>query len=104
MLFPCWTQSLLRCIIGWKRITVPGGPAKGAVSDPRDAAMHGDFWDGLDLILWGALLAIVMVIGIYILKRIRGESIQKEPIASELMTNLREIHAGWAQRDRIPKH
>ncbi len=55
--------------------------------------MHGDFWDGLDLILWGALLAIVMVIGIYILKRIRGESIQKEPIASELMTNLREIHA-----------
>ena len=57
--------------------------------------MHGDFWDRSveQLIFWGAMLAILMAIGIYVLKRIRAESIQNEPIASELMTNLREIHA-----------
>ncbi|MGO8749307.1 MAG: hypothetical protein ACLQNE_25380 [Thermoguttaceae bacterium] len=45
------------------------------------------------LVVWGALLAILVAVGVYVLKRIRAESVQNEPVTSELMSKFREIHA-----------
>jgi len=48
------------------------------------------------LVLSGAVLAIVTVVAIYVVGRFRGEALkdeQPEPIASELMSKLRELHS-----------
>ena len=54
-----------------------------------------ELWNspGAQLVIWGALIAILVAVGVYVLKRIRAESVQNEPVASELLAKFREIHA-----------
>jgi len=52
-----------------------------------------DWADIRQLVLGGAALAILLAIGIYGAGRIRTESVQKEPLASELLTKFREMHS-----------
>ena len=48
------------------------------------------------LALSGAVLAIVTVVAIYVIGKFRGEALkdeQSEPIASEVMSKIRELHS-----------
>jgi len=45
------------------------------------------------LVVGIAALAILVAIGIYLVGKIRAETVQKEPPASELMTKFREMHS-----------
>ena len=47
-------------------------------------------------ILWLSAGAIISVVGIYAVVKIRGEALkdeQPEPVASELMSKIRELHS-----------
>lgn len=43
-------------------------------------------------VIWLAVLAILSVVGIYVVKRFRDQSGEDGPQANELMTNFREMH------------
>jgi uncharacterized membrane protein len=45
------------------------------------------------LVFWGAVLACLVVLGIYIAGKIRAKAIQQEPETSELMTKFGELHS-----------
>ena len=44
------------------------------------------------LVLGGAALAILVVIGIYVAGKIRAKAVQQEPSAIDLLTKFREMH------------
>lgn len=54
-----------------------------------------DLWNDpvAQVVMWGALFAIVIAVGIYVLGKIRGEAAQQEPTASELLSKFRELHS-----------
>ena len=45
------------------------------------------------LVLWGAGLAIATAVALYVLGKIRPQPAQHEPVAHELMSKLRDLHA-----------
>jgi uncharacterized membrane protein len=45
------------------------------------------------LVFWVAVGAVLVAVVIYVLGKIRGQSAQQEPTASELMSKFRELHA-----------
>ncbi|NLY02804.1 MAG: hypothetical protein GXY83_42670 [Rhodopirellula sp.] len=45
------------------------------------------------LVFWGAVFATVVAVAVYVLGKIRGESVQQEPTASEMLSKFRELHA-----------
>ena len=48
---------------------------------------------GADLVAWVALLAILVAIACYVIGKIRAESVQQEPGASELLSKFRDLHS-----------
>jgi uncharacterized membrane protein len=46
-----------------------------------------------EAVVWTALCAIMVAVAVYVLGKIRGEAVQNEPDASELMTKFRELHS-----------
>ncbi len=54
-------------------------------------------WDFLNstptqVVLWLTVLAVLSLIGLYLVKRFRDDAGQARPTASELLTNFRELH------------
>ncbi|HUT12279.1 MAG TPA: hypothetical protein VMY42_17410 [Thermoguttaceae bacterium] len=45
------------------------------------------------LLLWGALLAVLVVTLVYVIGKLRAEPAQQEPTAGELLSNFRELHS-----------
>jgi hypothetical protein len=45
------------------------------------------------LVLWGAIGAIAIAVGAYVIGKIRAEPAQKEPDASEWMSKFRDLHS-----------
>jgi uncharacterized membrane protein len=45
------------------------------------------------IVIWGAVFAMVVAVGVYLIGKIRGESAQQEPTASELLSKFRELHS-----------
>ena len=45
------------------------------------------------LVLWIAVGAILVAVAMYVLGKIRGQTAQQEPAASELMSKFRELHS-----------
>jgi hypothetical protein len=62
-------------------------------------------WSKLDwanlrqLIIALAVMASLVAIGVYAIGKIRGQAVQKEPPASELLTKFRELHSQGALSD-----
>lgn len=50
-------------------------------------------YDVEQLVLWGAVLAVLAVCAVYVLGKIRRSSAQNEPIADELLSKCRDLHA-----------
>jgi len=48
---------------------------------------------GADLVVWLAVLAILVAIAYYVIGKIRAESAQQEPGASELLSKFRDLHS-----------
>ena len=48
---------------------------------------------GADLVVWLAVLAILVAIAYYVIGKIRAESVQQEPGASELLSKFRDLHS-----------
>lgn len=46
-----------------------------------------------DLIIWIAVLAVLVVVAVYVVKKFRTETLQREPPASELLSKFREMHS-----------
>jgi uncharacterized membrane protein len=44
-------------------------------------------------VLWAALGGIAVAVAVYLIGKIRSESVQQEPGPSELMSKFRELHA-----------
>lgn len=44
------------------------------------------------IIIWAALAAILLAVGVYVIGRVRSQLFQREPIASELMSKFRDLH------------
>lgn len=44
------------------------------------------------LIIWIAALAVMLCIAAYVIQKVRSQTVQKEPIAGELLSNFRELH------------
>lgn len=45
------------------------------------------------VILWSLAGAALCLVGVYVVKRLRGRAGDDQPKASELLTNFREIHS-----------
>jgi uncharacterized membrane protein len=45
------------------------------------------------LVFWIAMGAILVAVAMYVLGKIRGQTAQQEPAASELMSKFRELHS-----------
>jgi uncharacterized membrane protein len=45
------------------------------------------------LVIWGALLAALLAVAGYVIGKVRAETVQKEPTASELMSKFRDLHS-----------
>ena len=48
---------------------------------------------GADLVVRLAVLAILVAIAYYVIGKIRAESVQQEPGASELLSKFRDLHS-----------
>jgi uncharacterized membrane protein len=45
------------------------------------------------LVLWAAILAALVAVAIYVIKKVRAKAVQKEPTTSELLSKFRELHS-----------
>lgn len=48
---------------------------------------------GAELVIWGALGAALIAVVAYVIGKIRPNSVQQEPKASELMSKFRDLHS-----------
>ncbi len=48
---------------------------------------------GADLVVWLAVLGVLTAIAYYVRGKIRAESVQQEPGASELLSKFRDLHS-----------
>lgn len=46
-----------------------------------------------ELIIWTAVVAALLAVGIYLIGKVRSASVQHEPTASELISKFRESHS-----------
>jgi uncharacterized membrane protein len=46
-----------------------------------------------ELILWVTVLAVLIAVAYYLLRKIRAKTVQQEPEASELLSKFRELHS-----------
>ncbi len=46
-----------------------------------------------ELVLWTAVAAILVVVAVYVIGKIRAEAVQQEPHASELLSKFRDLHS-----------
>jgi uncharacterized membrane protein len=46
-----------------------------------------------NLVVWIAVLAVMIAVAVYVIGKIRAESVQKVHTASELMSKCREMHS-----------
>ncbi len=46
-----------------------------------------------ELVIWTAVAGVLVAVAVYALGRLRGESAQQEPPASQLLAKCREMHA-----------
>ncbi len=72
-----WSSSLGRLWV----VAVEGFPS-GWLQTPADR-----------LVVCIAILAVVATVAIYVLHKLRGEVVQHEPPASELISKFREMHS-----------
>ncbi|MHC4180445.1 MAG: SHOCT domain-containing protein [Planctomycetota bacterium] len=49
--------------------------------------------DAEKLVIWIAALAMLLVVGIYVIDKVRAAPAQHEPTASELLSKCRESHS-----------
>jgi uncharacterized membrane protein len=47
---------------------------------------------GAQAIVWFALLALLIVIGVYLVNKVRGDATDDRQVTSELMTDFEELH------------
>lgn len=45
------------------------------------------------LIMWLAVLAALIAVGVYVLMKIRSKTLQNEPQSSELLSKFRDLHS-----------
>jgi hypothetical protein len=45
------------------------------------------------LVIWAALGAVLIAVGVYVIKKIRAEVVQQEPTANELLSKFRDLHS-----------
>lgn len=45
------------------------------------------------LIIWIAALAVMLCVAAYVIQKVRAQTVQKEPIAGEMLSNFRELHS-----------
>jgi hypothetical protein len=48
---------------------------------------------GAELVIWGAVGAMMIAVAAYVIGKIRPNSVQQEPVASELMSKFRDLHS-----------
>ncbi len=72
-----WSSSLGRL---W--LAAAGGFPSSWLQNPADR-----------LVVYIAILAAAATIAIYVLRKLRGEIVQQEPPASELISKFREMHS-----------
>jgi uncharacterized membrane protein len=55
----------------------------------------GELFEGraAELIIWAAVCASVIAVGIYVIGKLRGLSAQQEPSAHELISKFRDSHS-----------
>ncbi len=46
-----------------------------------------------ELVIWLAVIAMLAAVGVYASKKIRAESVQQEPTASDLLSKFRDLHS-----------
>jgi uncharacterized membrane protein len=53
------------------------------------------FWalEPESLVLWLAVLASLISVGVYVIMKIRAKTVQNEPEASELLSKFRDLHS-----------
>jgi uncharacterized protein HemX len=44
-------------------------------------------------VIWAALGAILIAVGVYVVGKIRAEVVQQEPTANELLSKFRDLHS-----------
>ena len=49
--------------------------------------------DAEQLVIWFAVLATLLAVGVYVVRRVRAAPAQREPSASELLSKCRESHS-----------
>jgi uncharacterized membrane protein len=47
----------------------------------------------VELVFWGVIGAIAIVVGAYVISKLRSEPAQNEPDASELISKFRDLHS-----------
>jgi len=47
---------------------------------------------GAQAIVWFALLALLITIGVYVIAKVRGEATDERQVTSELLTDFEELH------------
>jgi hypothetical protein len=52
------------------------------------------------LIVWFAIVAVTIAIAAYVLSRIRAKTLQREPLASELLSKFKEMHSRGVLTDK----
>lgn len=48
---------------------------------------------GFQAVLWSAVLAILLVVGAYLISKVRAMRSSEPPVASEMLTSFRELHS-----------
>ncbi len=51
-------------------------------------------------VIWTALGAMLLGLGVYLLKKFRDRTVNDQPAASEMLTTFREVHARGGLSDR----
>ena len=87
----CWTTPGLTCII--YAVSGPDGITSAAQVKAADDDVGLFSVAGLGgLVLWAAVLAILVTVACYAIKKIRPKPAQKEPEARQWLLKLREMN------------
>ena len=47
----------------------------------------------IGLMVWLAILAVLVAVANYVIGKVRAKAVQKEPVASELISKFRDLHS-----------
>jgi len=84
--FSCRTHIIAVAVIGSLSGVARGGPALGDAKQTLGGRPE-------ELVVWLALLAILIALGVYVISKIRPHSAQQEQDTHELMSKFRELHS-----------